>query len=326
MDFRGREIDFGEADRRYAELKRQLDAGTMSTEEFDAQRQRLMVQDDEGRWWAKSRKTGEWHYHDGSAWIQGTPPGYQPPPTLPDEEIPDRQSQLAQDARLPSQTALDSAPIQDQDRGKPRRGVPRWIVLLTVGIVGMAALVGIGILVIVESRLGASYDLVEDGSKALSVEVPFDWNQHLVGDSEGEKGKGWSSFLGETPGPAITAVNDLAAWRSGSAGHRGVYVVASKKLAQKYTDDELVALGPNDYSSGCEKGTVQDFDRSPYSGKMLEWKNCGGVSGHETTTVAAETEGRECVVVLQVGGYLEGYEEDVQHVLDTFQADCSKIS
>ncbi len=102
-------------------------------------------------------------------------------------------------------------------------------------------------------------------------------------------------------------------------------MVASKTLAQKYTDDELVALGPNDYSSSCEAGTPEDFERPPYSGKMLEWKNCGGISGHEATTVAAAPEGRECVVVLQVGGFLEGYEEDVRHVLDTFETDCSKI-
>src|SRR5918912_3989599 len=84
MDFRGREEKFREADRRYAELKRQLDARSISEEEFEAERQRLMVLN-EGHWWAKSRETGEWHYHDGSAWVRGTPPGYQLPPqtTLP---------------------------------------------------------------------------------------------------------------------------------------------------------------------------------------------------------------------------------------------------
>lgn len=34
-----------------------------------------MVQDEEGRWWARSRETGEWHYRDGEAWIPATPPG-----------------------------------------------------------------------------------------------------------------------------------------------------------------------------------------------------------------------------------------------------------
>jgi hypothetical protein len=76
MDFRDHEIDFEEADRRYAELKRQHDAGTIDDEEFEAQRQRLMVQDDEGRWWAKYGRSGEWHYRDGVTWTRGTPPGY----------------------------------------------------------------------------------------------------------------------------------------------------------------------------------------------------------------------------------------------------------
>jgi hypothetical protein len=72
-------MDFREADRRYAELKRRLDAGSISAKEFDAQRLRLMVKDDEGRWWAKGRKEGEWSYRTEDGWVRGTPPGYQPP-------------------------------------------------------------------------------------------------------------------------------------------------------------------------------------------------------------------------------------------------------
>jgi len=72
-------MDLREADRRYAELKRRLDAGSISAKEFDAQRLRLMVKDDEGRWWAKGRKEGEWSYRAEGGWVRGTPPGYQPP-------------------------------------------------------------------------------------------------------------------------------------------------------------------------------------------------------------------------------------------------------
>jgi hypothetical protein len=84
MDFR--RMDFREVDRRYADLKQQYDKGDLSAEEFDEQLKQMMVQDDEGRWWAKSRETGAWYYYDGSTWIQGTPPGYEtrtvqePPP------------------------------------------------------------------------------------------------------------------------------------------------------------------------------------------------------------------------------------------------------
>jgi hypothetical protein len=137
VDFRRREVNFQEADRRYAELKRQLDAGTISTEEFDAQRQQLMVQDDEGRWWAKSRESGDWHYHDGEGWVRSTPPGYQSPPAgdaldhwsrleqtesfssrsqVRDERSP--LSQPEQNEQLPPQTtSLDSSPTRDRNRG-----------------------------------------------------------------------------------------------------------------------------------------------------------------------------------------------------------------
>src|SRR5215208_2494961 len=78
MDFKEREVDFQGADRRYAELTRQRDAGTINDEEFDEQLKRSMVQDESGHWWAKSRKSGEWHYHDGSSWVRRSPPGYSP--------------------------------------------------------------------------------------------------------------------------------------------------------------------------------------------------------------------------------------------------------
>src|SRR5919202_2126391 len=77
MDFRGPKPDFEDVDRRYAYLKELHAAGNITDEEFAKQRKSLMVQDQSGRWWIKSRKAGEWHYHDGSAWVKGIPPGLQ---------------------------------------------------------------------------------------------------------------------------------------------------------------------------------------------------------------------------------------------------------
>jgi hypothetical protein len=170
------------------------------------------------------------------------------------------------------------------------------------------------------------YDLLEHDSGALSVEVPSEWDERVVVDSEGERGRNWSSLLGESVGPSVTAVDDLDAWRNGTVGHKGLYMAASRRLAQRYTDQELVALGPNDYSSSCEAGTPRDFDRAPYSGKILEWNNCGGDSNHTALTLAAAPEGRECVVVAQIGGYLQNEEENIQHILDTFKTDCGRIT
>ncbi len=331
MDSKGHETSFREADRRYAELKRRLDAGTMSIEEFDAERRWLMVQDDEGRWWAKSRKTGEWNYHDGKAWVRGTPPGYQPPA----EGVPASRSRFEHGERSrPSRTTLPGgAPVRNPNEGKQRRRRSRWAAV-AVGLVVMVwVLAGAGIVAVMSGGWpgrAPTYVPFEHDSGALSVEVPSEWDERVDVDSEGEKGRAsWSAFLddGGSAGPSLTAVNDLYSWRNGTEGHRGVYMVASKKLAQAYSDDELVNSGPNDYSASCEAGPIEDFDRPPYSGKMQEWSNCGGDSDHLAVTLAAAPEGRECVVVLQVGGYYRTptEKEAIQHVLDTFETDCGKI-
>jgi uncharacterized membrane protein len=124
MDFGEREVDFREADRRYAELKRQLDAGSISTEEFAAQRQQLMVQDDEGRWWAKLGESGEWYYHDGSTWTPDTPPGHQ---------------EVIEPTDSPAQTPSPQHPTGAENGESGRRRVARWIPV--AGVVGITLVV-----------------------------------------------------------------------------------------------------------------------------------------------------------------------------------------
>ncbi len=128
MDFRVRELSFQEADRRYAELTRQRDDGSISDEEFDAQRRRLMVQDDEGRRWSKIGKSGEWHYRDGGGWVRDTPPGYQ-------EAIPEPTTDAS-----PSQTPLSPHPKDAENGEYGRRKMPLWG---PVGGLGGTTLVGI---------------------------------------------------------------------------------------------------------------------------------------------------------------------------------------
>ena len=122
MGFR-QEMDFEEADRRYAELERRREAGAIGDEEFDAQRQQLMVLDGEGRWWSKSPETGEWHYYDGNAWVPGMPAGPESATDFPP-------------APAPSSSIAGS--------GK-RRSVWFWV-LAAVGIV-LIGLLGLGLIV-----------------------------------------------------------------------------------------------------------------------------------------------------------------------------------
>jgi hypothetical protein len=168
-----------------------------------------------------------------------------------------------------------------------------------------------------------SYKTVTDGTGALSVEMPSSWEVMTGEDSE--VGSSWSSFGYENISSSITASTDLDAWQN-TSGVPGVYIVASRNLAQRYTDDELVVSGPNDFSTSCDRGSRRDFDRHPYSGRMQAWKDCAGNGEANLVTLAAAPEGRECVVVLQIGMYGEADVEAGQRILDTFEADCGLLS
>ncbi|HEX2108095.1 MAG TPA: SHOCT domain-containing protein [Rubrobacteraceae bacterium] len=157
MDFREREVDFQEADRRYAELARQRDAGSISDEEFDAQRQRLMIRDDEGRWWAKLGESGEWHYRDSGTWVRGIPPGYQ-------EATHERGPVDSSPAQTPSPPS--SRGVENGERR--RRNRPPWE--LVVGLGGIA-LVGIVLVVwVLVPFLQGEQDPGKQGGAMLSKE------------------------------------------------------------------------------------------------------------------------------------------------------------
>jgi len=81
-------MTFAEVDSQYANLKQQWLAGTLTNEAFDEALKRMMIQDEQGRWWAKARDTGQWHYFDNApqVWVPATPPSpmlAQPPLPTP---------------------------------------------------------------------------------------------------------------------------------------------------------------------------------------------------------------------------------------------------
>ena len=137
MDFREREAKlqeaFQEADRRYSELFRRRDAGNISDEEFNSQGQQLMVQDQDGRWWARYGESREWHYHDGNTWVRSTPPGYD---KVAHEEPPADSS--------PAQTPSSLQARGEKNGEGRRRRVSPWV--LVVGLGGLA-LVGLVLVV-----------------------------------------------------------------------------------------------------------------------------------------------------------------------------------
>jgi hypothetical protein len=170
-------VDFQEAERRYAEIKRRHEAGSLTKEEFDKQLKELMVQDEEGRWWVKSRTTGEWHYHDGTAWIKDTPPGYEPLQATSQVNSPPRGGQSTTPAQAPT---------------SPRSTLLWWLVPV--------ALVGSVIIVVAMARnTGGDSDHAGGGGSATptpsSSELLFsDHFSHTSSAWDQHSGKDWGYY------------------------------------------------------------------------------------------------------------------------------------
>jgi hypothetical protein len=80
-------MEFAQVEAKFKELKRKHEANVITEEEFKAQLEELMIQDEEGRWWMIGYETGKWHCHDGEKWVRAEPPrvaGLAAPPSMPD--------------------------------------------------------------------------------------------------------------------------------------------------------------------------------------------------------------------------------------------------
>src|SRR5215212_1990506 len=268
-----------------------------------------MVQDEEGRWWAKHGETGRWNYFDGSTWVEGTPPGYEGVAPEPTTDGPSTQ---------PSAPSHSEA-VQEEDWSRARP----WI--LVVGLVGIVALIVIVVYLVVsnlggpemakvpdvvgkprnqaekvlksdgfnlevrmrqssmvdagnvvqqspsggdEAKRGSEvaitigeappsqkkptleeaaqpapgYDLIQDPTGGLEVEAPADWTVLKGSDSEypGLPVTNWSSWADEDIISSITATPNITDWHDLDPPVSGAYIVASRVLAQQYTDDELI--------------------------------------------------------------------------------------
>jgi hypothetical protein len=173
------------------------------------------------------------------------------------------------------------------------------------------------------------YNIIQDPIGGLAVEVPPSWGVDTGADSEypsGVASKDWSTYVGEDITSSITTAPSLNAWYDSDQPGAGAYLVASKTLAQNYSDDELIYSSLfSELANNCEQGPSNTFQGSSLSGEMQTWYNCRGL-GITNFVVAAHPEGRKCVVVMLARIVNETDRETVQHMLDTFNVDCSRVS
>lgn len=112
-------MTFAEADAQYELVKQRYQSGGLNDEQYDDQLRSLMVLDDQGRWWAKSRENGGWHYFDPATnnWLSGVPPIAPPAAPLP------RQGNAA--AAAADRSAV-SAASPSSTAGAGQEGLPKW--------------------------------------------------------------------------------------------------------------------------------------------------------------------------------------------------------
>jgi len=166
------------------------------------------------------------------------------------------------------------------------------------------------------------YNLIVTPDGSLTVEAPPGWGVQTGADSEGE-GSNWSYYAGESLTSSITTASSLDGWYAGEAS--GAYLAASRALTQ-YSDYELAhSLLHAQKADNCATGPYEDLDRSGYSGKIQTWYDCGGQKA-PPFSVAAAPKGYECVVMLAARISEEADREAIEHLIDSFEVDCGRVT
>ncbi|MEE8163357.1 MAG: zinc-ribbon domain-containing protein, partial [Anaerolineae bacterium] len=73
-----------ELESKYYELKGKHAGGLLGDEEFQAEVEKLSLQDEQGRWWMIGAKTGRWYVSQEGEWVQQEPPRAAPERICPD--------------------------------------------------------------------------------------------------------------------------------------------------------------------------------------------------------------------------------------------------
>lgn len=98
---------FREIEELYKDLKERQAAGEVSAEDAKTELKKMMLRDEENRFWMLGGKTGSWYVYDGSAWKPADPYG--------------REAAIAEAPAAPATQAMTTVELQEPARPAARR-------------------------------------------------------------------------------------------------------------------------------------------------------------------------------------------------------------
>ncbi len=102
---------FKEIEQKYKELKERLNYGTIGPADVKKELKKMMVLDDDGKYWMIGAKTGKWYIHDGTDWREGNPYEKEPVP----EETEDNAGTIS--LSLPGTDSEEGEESQEEEAG-----------------------------------------------------------------------------------------------------------------------------------------------------------------------------------------------------------------
>jgi hypothetical protein len=81
------EKKFREIENLYNDLKERQASGEISGDDMKAELKKMMIRDEESRYWMLGSKTGAWYVYDGSTWKAARPYGHEDTPLLLQPEL-----------------------------------------------------------------------------------------------------------------------------------------------------------------------------------------------------------------------------------------------
>ena len=123
-----KQMDFDEAQQRFARLTAQRGQGQITEDHYRTQVNELRVQDPSGTWWQPDPGSGGWIFWNGSAWVPGTPPK-----SAGSAQKPRRESSKSQSVPARSTTFMDMKTFREISRTQPMSQRPqKWFDLLSI--------------------------------------------------------------------------------------------------------------------------------------------------------------------------------------------------